>query len=640
MSPFEAASSASSLRPSDSISQAPSSLSEPDLSPCQHPVKRRKLRAVSTWDHFREAEGDEPHMKAGKVLHYCKRCRNPPWSTHISGNARYHLENAHHVVVRQDSWPQSKRQLAIENAFARTTAMQARQTEEREKNALRAVINADAFREAQMLMARKSFIAVHAQWVDESYLPRKALFGLPNLRRSHAGAAMVPHLMNVIQKFELANSLGYFTGDNDTKNDTCLRQLAKDLLREYGVVFDPVASRTRCVGHIINLSLQAFLFASSKRALEAAIEEAQDEANDATIAGALQDRIHSSSAHPRSHSKPKGRADAAGWRRVGPLGKLHNIAVFIRNSTIHNDAWDDVAGKALGLDNITRWNSWFKLLDAAIRQEGSMSIFLNQFHRELEDDFLTHDDWQILKMTHEFLQPFHQATMEQQMEWASIDQVLENMDIFIKYADNERMVNSIHMGWWVLAKYYEESDSNPIYVTALLLHPEKRRRYIDRHWPEEWREGPVAAARQLWVKYKTRSLTATVALQPRKERLEMSPYERIKQSMSVLDEPVDEDEFEKFINSPPRQVTAKTPLEWWCREEQRMEFLSVPAMSDDPERVFSCRRRTISWDRARMTPETIEKSQCLSSWVKNDLIRRVYVSVEVEIMDAYGDDEG
>lgn len=29
-------------------------------------------------------------------------------------------------------------------------------------------------------------------------------------------------------------------------------------------------------------------------------------------------------------------------------------------------------------------------------------------------------------MTHEFLQPFHQATLEQQMEWASIDQVLEN----------------------------------------------------------------------------------------------------------------------------------------------------------------------------------------------------------------------
>ncbi|KAH8797265.1 hypothetical protein F5884DRAFT_864383 [Xylogone sp. PMI_703] len=67
-------------------------------------------------------------------------------------------------------------------------------------------------------------------------------------------------------------------------------------------------------------------------------------------------------------------------------------------------------------------------------------------------------------MTHEFLQPFYQATLEQQMEWASVDQVLENMDILfkqfedakIKYIGNVHMVNSIHMGWWVLSRYYEE----------------------------------------------------------------------------------------------------------------------------------------------------------------------------------------
>lgn len=476
-------------------------------------VKRRKLRAVSTWDHFREAEGDEPHAKGGKILHYCRRCRNPPWSTHISGNARYHLENAHNVVVREDSRSQSKRQLAIENAFARTAAKQLQQAGEKETNTLRGVINVDAFREAQMLLAvhrhlplnfvtwpeyqallsainpaveefltdsggtvaadldnahaahqqsvkrwlgtarslihismdvwsspqRKSFIAVHAQWVDEAYVPRKALLGLPNLRRSHAGAAMVPHLMNIIRKFTLAHNIGYFTGDNDTKNDTCLRQLAQELSREYGVAFDPVTSRTRCAGHIINLSLQAFLFATSEGALEAAIEEVQDEANDATIADVLQGCIQSNGTYQKSHSKPKRRTDAAGWRSVGPLGKLHNIAVFIRNSTIHNDAWDDIAGKALGIDNITRWNSWFKLLDAAIRQEGAMSIFLNQYHKELEDDILTHDDWQILKMTHEFLQPFYQATLEQQMEWASIDQVLENMDILFKQFEDAKV---------------------------------------------------------------------------------------------------------------------------------------------------------------------------------------------------------
>ncbi|KAG7415009.1 putative AC9 transposase [Fusarium oxysporum f. sp. raphani] len=331
---------------------------------------------------------------------------------------------------------------------------------------------------------RKAYVAVHAQWVDEAYKPRKALLGLPNLRRSHAGAAMTPHLMEIIRKYHLAPRIGYFTGDNDAKNDTCLRQLAVGLSQEYGLTFDPVSSRTRCAGHIINLSLQAFLFATSEDALQAAIEQAQDEANDVTVSDALHDRIQSNTCQ-KSHGRRNKRNDTAGWRSIGPMGKLHNIAVFIRNSTVRNDAWDDIAGKALGIDNITRWNSWFKLLDAAISQEGPLSIFLNQYHEELEDDILTHDDWQVLKMTHEFLQPFYQATLEQQMEWASIDQVLENMDILflqfenakvshgravrsitrlvvilkqVKYVNNARMVNSVHMGWWVLSKYYEESD--------------------------------------------------------------------------------------------------------------------------------------------------------------------------------------
>ncbi|KAJ6436050.1 hypothetical protein O9K51_11425 [Purpureocillium lavendulum] len=722
--------SSSSVLPSDSVSQVASTPSDSEAPSARRTVKRRKLRATSTWDHFREAEGDEPHAMSGNVLHYCKRCRNPSWSTHISGNARYHLEKSHHIVVQESSTSQDKRQLAIENAFARTTVKRAQDVRKNELNTLRSAINVDAFREAQMLLSarrhlplsfatwpeyqallaavnpavqelltesastvasdldrayeahqesvrrqlgrarslvhiamdvwsspqRKAYIAVHAQWVDEGYSPRKALLGLPNLRRSHAGAAMAPYLMRIIRRYSLAHRIGYFTGDNDTKNDTCLRQLAVDLSQEYGISFDPVSSRTRCAGHIINLSLQAFLFATSEEALQAAMEQAQDEASDVTVADALHDQVHSST-RQTTHGKRKKRNDTAGWRSIGPLGKLHNIAVFIRNSTVRNDAWDDIAGKALGIDNITRWNSWYKLLDAAISQEGPLSILLNQFHNELEADILTHDDWQVLKMTHEFLQPFHQATLEQQMEWASIDQVLENMDILfmqfedakVKYADNARMVNSVHMGWWVLAKYYAESDKNPVYATALLLHPEKRRRYLDRHWPEEWRQTAINGARRLWAKYKDRPLASESASRLRNERGEATPYERIKQSMSVLDKTDDEDELEKFVESAPRHTTTKTPLEWWCRDEQRMEYprlhqmaldiFSVPAMSDDPERVFSCARRTISWDRARLSADTIEELQCLGNWVKNDLIRKLYVAVDDEIIDVAGADD-
>src|SRR2546423_1493600 len=412
----DATSGPSSLLPSDSLSQALNSRptpSEAETSSSRHVVKRRKLRATSTWDHFREAEGDEPRTRDGNTLHYCKRCGNPTWSTHVTGNARFHLRSEHHIVVQEDSKPQKKRQPAIENAFARTAVKQMQQVKEKEINTLRNAINFDGFREAQMLLAarrrvplnfvtwpeyqallmainpavegfltdsgdtvaadldraysahqesikerlqlarspihfsmdvwssphRKVFIAVHAQWVDENYILRKALLGLPNLRHSHAGAAMAPHLMNVFRKYNLARRVGYFTGDNDSKNDTCLRQLAEDLSREYDVSFDPVFYRTRCVGHIINLSLQAFLFATSKSALQATIEQAQDEANETTVVESLQEQIRSS-ASQRGQDRGKGRKarnDATGWRSIGAMGKLHNIAVFIRSSDIHND---------------------------------------------------------------------------------------------------------------------------------------------------------------------------------------------------------------------------------------------------------------------------------------------------------------
>ncbi|KAH8654229.1 hypothetical protein BGZ61DRAFT_373922, partial [Ilyonectria robusta] len=148
-----APSSSSSVLPSDSASQVASTLSEPEASSAQHTVKRRKLRATSTWDHFREAQGDEPRTISGKLLHYCTRCRNPFWSTYISGNACYHLEKAHYILVREDSKSQNRRQLAIENAFARTTGKQMQQVRENEMNTLRSVINVDAFREAQMLLS-------------------------------------------------------------------------------------------------------------------------------------------------------------------------------------------------------------------------------------------------------------------------------------------------------------------------------------------------------------------------------------------------------------------------------------------------------------------------------------------------------
>ena len=67
-------------------------------------------------------------------------------------------------------------------------------------------------------------------------------------------------------------------------------------------------------------------------------------------------------------------------------------------------------------------------------------------------------------------------------------------------------------------------------------------------------------------------------------------------------------------------------LDWWLAVKQRYRFplLSiiaidiylVPAMSSEPERVFSGAKYTISDYRASLKSETIELLECLKSWFR------------------------
>jgi hypothetical protein len=43
-----------------------------------------------------------------------------------------------------------------------------------------------------------------------------------------------------------------------------------------------------------------------------------------------------------------------------------------------------------------------------------------------------------------------------------------------------------------------------------------------------------------------------------------------------------------------------------------VDILAMPAMSAEPERVFSGARCTISWERAKLGAESIEKGECIN----------------------------
>jgi len=50
-----------------------------------------------------------------------------------------------------------------------------------------------------------------------------------------------------------------------------------------------------------------------------------------------------------------------------------------------------------------------------------------------------------------------------------------------------------------------------------------------------------------------------------------------------------------------------------------IDILSILAMSDEPERVFSGARRMVSWDREQMEAEILEQIECLKHWKRTGI---------------------
>jgi hypothetical protein len=130
----------------------------------------------------------------------------------------------------------------------------------------------------------------------------------------------------------------------------------------WDISYDAKHQRIRCIGHIINLSAQSFLFVDQAEALETTQNEMDN------------------------------------WRRLGPLGKLHNFVTYIGRTPQRKRQWRTISrGRNIARDNGTRWNSWDKMLGEAIPLQKAVDRFFEQYpEKELDLDRLSDEDWTLL----------------------------------------------------------------------------------------------------------------------------------------------------------------------------------------------------------------------------------------------------
>jgi hypothetical protein len=109
--------------------------------------------------------------------------------------------------------------------------------------------------------------------------------GFNELQGTHNGEAIAEAVYSVLDRYNITEKLFCVTTDNASNNDTGVEQLSSLLFMNKCIEWDHEEHHVRCMNHIINIAVQAFLkkckvlvIDNSRYDLD--LEELEDEFND------------------------------------------------------------------------------------------------------------------------------------------------------------------------------------------------------------------------------------------------------------------------------------------------------------------------------------------------------------------------
>ena len=100
-------------------------------------------------------------------------------------------------------------------------------------------------------------------------------------------------------------------------------------------------------------------------------------------------------------------------------------------------------------DNSTRWNSWYEMIDRAIRH--LKTLILQTVHEEpsLTNNSLSHSNWLILTNIRDFLQAFYDTTKATKGRRASLDLVLPSLDFLVTKFEEAKETYADHSNLFI-----------------------------------------------------------------------------------------------------------------------------------------------------------------------------------------------
>jgi hypothetical protein len=196
---------------------------------------------------------------------------------------------------------------------------------------------------------------------------------------------------------------------------------------------------------------------------------------------------------------------------------------------------------------------------------------------------------------------------------------------------------------YLLQKWWNLLWDHPFYQIATILNPYYRLRWFQSVCEKEsFSQREIATKleeiKQIWKnwaeKYDDEQRRENTSYDKQEESRETLPHQVQDYTIEDLTarifgdwaQATVSDELDEYILEPATKK--QNSLSWWLcsARQQRWRKLSkfatfifsFPPMSDKLERIFSGNRRTISWERSKLAPDTIEALECYRSILRQE----------------------
>jgi hypothetical protein len=289
------------------------------------------------------------------------------------------------------------------------------------------------------------------------------------------------------------------------------------------------------------------------------------------------------------------------------------------------------------MDNDTRWNSLYTLIEACIKYREPIDTLTELSKYPYKALHLDGDEWMAIQSLRNVLRLFKEATdFFQKLEVPTLADTLPSFDLIRSHLLEAKTDSTTHpvvkhacvKGITLLSKYQELFDKTAIYYINLVLHPSLKLHYFRQRFHGS-REAEKRVRDTWTADYRPKDSAATDSTSAKPS----NPFEQMHKIASLGDE------LDDYLLMPPENVGETGVVMYWDKILRRkypqlakmaLDYFTAPASSVDIERAFSRGRLTVTHLRHQLGTDSFKALMLLSSWINEGVVTDEQLTAALE----------